>query len=129
MSRVDVRVSVIPPAEAIVPSLEERFDRALVESVEETVAAVLGEEVAASFSSYFHTSLGLSREDLPSHLKELSSILDKVFGVGGSVLARAIVRRLCAKLGLSLVRKQNSSFVECVEDIKKIMLKGQSQVG
>ena len=109
--------------------LEERFDSALVESVEETIAAVLGNDVAESFGYHFYACLGLSREDIPSHLKELSSTLEGSFGVGGSVLGRAIVRRLCAKLGLSLVQKQDSSFVECIEDVEKILLKGQEQVG
>jgi hypothetical protein len=48
-----------------VPRLEERFDRALVESVEETIAAVLGKKVAESFSYHFYAYLGLSREDIP----------------------------------------------------------------
>jgi hypothetical protein len=111
------------------PSLEERFNRALIESVEETITTVLGKKVAESFGSYFHAHLGLSGEDIPSHMKELSSTLEGLFGVGGSVLGRAIVRRLCAKLGLSLVQKRDSSFVECIEDVKKILLEGQGQVG
>jgi hypothetical protein len=102
-----------------------RFDRALIESVEEIISAVLGEKVAESFRYHLYTYLGLSREDIPSHLKELFTVLEGTFGVGGSVLGRAIVRRLCMKLGLSLVQKQNSSFVECVEDVKKMLLKGQ----
>jgi hypothetical protein len=129
MSTVDCGVSALPHNTIVVPNLEERFDRALVESVEETITNVLSENVAASFGSYFQAHLGLSREDIPSHLKELSSTLDRVFGVGGSVLGRAIVRRLCTKLSLSLVRKQNSSFVECIEDVKKILLEEQGQVG
>ena len=119
---------MLPPNKAIVPSLKS-FDRALVESLEETIIAVLGKQVAESFIYYFHNHLGLSREDIPLHVEELSSTLDGVFGVGGTVLGRATVRRLCAKLGLSLVQKQNSSFVECIEDAKKILLKGQGQVG
>jgi hypothetical protein len=102
-----------------------RFNRTLVESVEETIAAVLGKSVAEAFDSHLSAYLGLSREDIPSHVKELSSALNGSFGVGGSVLGRAIVRRLYGKLGLSLDQKQNSSFVECIEDAKKILLKGQ----
>ncbi len=113
----------------MLPSLEERFDRALVESVEEAITDVLSKQVAESFVHYFHDHLGLSREDIPSHLKELSSTLHELFGVGGSVLGRMIVRRLCVKLGLSLVQKQNSSFVECIEDVKKILLEEQGKVG
>jgi hypothetical protein len=105
--------------------LGERFDRALVESVEETLVAALSKQVAESFVYYFHDHLGLSREDIPLHVEEFSSTLERLFGVGGSVLGRAIVRRLCSKLSLSLVQKQNSSLVECVEDVKKILLKAQ----
>ena len=100
-----------------------RFGRALIESVEEIISAVLSRNVAEAFAYHFYAYLGLSREDIPSHLKELSSTLDGSFGVGGRVLARAIVRRLYQKLGL--VQKSDSSFVECIEDAKKILLKGQ----
>ena len=106
-----------------------RFDRALIESVEEIISAVLSRNVAEAFAYHFYAYLGLSREDIPSHLKELSSTLDGSFGVGGRVLARAIVRRLYQNLGLSLVQKSDSSFVECIEDAKKILLKGQGQIG
>jgi len=109
----------------MVPSLEERFNKALVESVEETIAAVLGRTVAEAFDRHLFAYLGMSREDIPSHLKELSSALNGSFGVGGGVLGRAIVRRLCAKLGLSLDQKQNSSFLECIENVKKILLQAQ----
>ncbi|MGA2460742.1 MAG: hypothetical protein ABSF82_04915 [Candidatus Bathyarchaeia archaeon] len=102
-----------------------RFNRTLVESVEETIAAVLGKNVAEAFDRHCSAYLGLSREDIPSHVKELSSALNGSFGVGGGVLGRAIVRRLCAKLGLSLDQKQNSSFAECIENVKKILLKEQ----
>jgi hypothetical protein len=112
-----------------VPSLEESFERALVESVEETLTAVLSKQVAESFVNYSHAHLGRSREDIPLHVEELSSTLDELFGVGGSVLGRAIVRRLSAKLGLSFVQKKNSSFVECIEEVKKILLMEQGQVG
>jgi hypothetical protein len=89
----------------------------------------LSRNVAEAFADHFYAYLGLSREDIPSHLKEFSSTLDGSFGVGGSVLGRAIVRRLCTKLGLSFVQKSGSSFVEYIEDVKKILLKGQGQVG
>jgi len=53
----------------------------------------LGSSVAEAFGYHFYAYLGLSREDIPSHLKEFSSALDGSFGVGGRVLARAICRK------------------------------------
>jgi hypothetical protein len=106
------------------PSLEVRFNRTLVESVEETIAEVLGRRVAEAFSYHFHASIGLSKEDVPSHLQELSSELMGSFGVGGAVLGRAIVRKLSAKLGLSSVQKPDGSFVERIEELKKMFLMG-----
>jgi hypothetical protein len=104
-----------------------RFNRTLVESVEGTIAAVLGQNVAEAFGHRFYADLGLSREDIPLHLTELSSALDGSFGVGGGVLGRAIVRRLYAQLGLTLVQTPNSSLVERIEDAKKMFLMGDSK--
>ena len=83
----------------MLPSLEERFDRALVESVEEAITDVLSKQVAESFVHYFHDHLGLSREDIPSHLKELSSTLHELFGVGGSVLGADDCSKIMREVG------------------------------
>jgi hypothetical protein len=124
MTTVDCWQASLTPDVAEAPSLEERFSRTLVESVEETISAVLGKNVAEAFAYHFHSSVELTREEIPSHLKELSSALKWSFGVGGTVLERAIVRRLYSKLGLTLVQKPDCSFVECIEDAKKMFLVG-----
>ncbi len=100
----------------------------VVESVEETIAGILGKSVAEAFAYHFHSSVELTREEIPSHLKELSSALTWSFGVSGAVLERAIVRRLYAKLGVSLVQKPKCSFVECIEEAEKRFLVGDHKV-
>ena len=115
---------LLAPNEIEVLRLEIRFNTALVESVEETIAAVLGRTVSEAFTYQLHAYLGISREDIPSHLKELSLALDGSFGVGGAVLRRSIIRRLCRDLGLSLVQKPNSSLVESIEETKELFLMG-----
>ena len=103
---------------------EARFDKALIESVEETVGAILGLTVIDAFRYHLYAYLGLSREDIPSHLNELSSVLSQSFGVAGPVLGRAMVRRLSAKLGLSLVQYSNTSLVESIDEMKRLYLAG-----
>jgi hypothetical protein len=99
---------------------EERFNRVLVKSVEETITTVLGGNVAEAFGYHFYAFLGLTRDEIPSHVEELCSALVESFGVGGRVLERAICRSLFGELGLSLVQKPDCSLVMCAEDAKKM---------
>jgi len=112
-----------------VTSPEARFNSTLNKSIVETIAAVLGRSVAAATSYYLHAFLGLSTENIPTHLKEFFNALTRSFGVGGEVLGRAIVRSLYAELSLSLVQNSNYSLVEYVEDAKKMFLKGLKDKG
>ncbi len=106
------------------PSLEARFNKTLVESIGETITQILGPQVAEAFAGHLHAHLGLSREDIPSHLKEVFSALDGSFGVGGAVLGRAIIRRICIALGLGFDQKPSSSWVESIEETKRLFLAG-----
>jgi hypothetical protein len=99
---------------------EELFNRVLVKSVEETITTILGGNVAEAFGYHFYAFLGVARDEIPSHLKELCSALVESFGVGGRVLERAICRRLYAELELSLVQKPDCTLPMCAEDAKKM---------
>lgn len=107
-----------------VASLQESFNKALDKSIMGTITAVLGRNVAEATLYHLYSFLGLSTEDIPTHLKEFFIALTGSFGVGGEVLGRAIVRKLYAELSLTLVQKQNCSLVEYVEDAKSIFLNG-----
>lgn len=105
--------------------LEERFNRALNEAIVETITAVLGRNVAAATSYHLYAYLGLSTEDIPTHLKEFFNALNGSFGAAGAVLGRTIVRRLYEELGLTFVQKPDGSLVEYVEDAKKKFLNSE----
>jgi hypothetical protein len=100
---------------------EQRFNIALVKSIEDSIEVVLGR---ATFPAYHvYAFLGLSREEVPAHLHEFFNALTQLFGQSGEVLARRTVRKLYAELALSLVLKPNDSMVECIENGKKMFLK------
>lgn len=111
-----------------VASLNDWFNRVLDKSIGGTITAVLSRDVSVALSYHLSAFLGLSTEDIPTHLKEFFIALTGSFGVGGEVLGRAIVRKLYAELGLTLVQKPNGSLVEYVEDAKRIFLNGQLDI-
>jgi hypothetical protein len=79
----ELLADLLAPNEIEVLRLEIRFNTVLVESVEETIAAVLGRTVSEAFCYHFYAYPEISRTDIPSHLNELSLALDGSFGVGG----------------------------------------------
>ena len=89
-------------------SLEERFDNALTKSVEETISEVLGKNVSDAFGYHLYAYLGLSSADIPTHLNEFFTALIGSFGVGGKVLGGRMIRKLYAKLDLTLTESNSS---------------------
>jgi hypothetical protein len=110
-------------------SPEERFNSALIKSIEETIAEVLGRNVADAFSHHLHAYLGISPAEISSHLNEIFAALKGSFEVGGRVLGGRIVRKLYAELGLTLpasnmlLYDDPHEYVKRVEEAKKMFLK------
>jgi hypothetical protein len=107
--------------------LEQRFNSALLKSIEESIAAFLSRDTSSAYHVYGF--LGLSREEIPAHLKEFFDALTRLFGVSGEVLGRRIIRRLYEELGLSFVQKPNGSLVDHVDDARRMFLDGLRSKG
>jgi hypothetical protein len=90
-----------------------KFNAALVESVEETIAGVLGEKVAEAFFSYLANSKGVRKNQLASRPDICFSTLEEIFGLTSKTLEKRIVGKLYLKLGLEFVTS-NTSLVDCV---------------
>jgi uncharacterized membrane protein len=93
----------------------------LVESVEETVAQVLGQKVAYALFHALRANHGVVRDELPYRLETLTSLLAGLGAAGTEVLMRAIARRLYRKAGLEFQVKAGYGLAEYVEDAKRML--------
>ena len=92
------------------------FDDLLLESIEETITVLLSREVVDALYECLRTVHSISREQVPSRLNILSSVLDKTFGPRGSAtISRAIARKFYSKLALTFSNNPGGSLPEHVE--------------
>lgn len=98
---------------------ESEFDRALLDSMDETLAEVLSAEFREKFYNHLEVRLGIKKTALPSRLEDLASVLSTTFGSAGSlVLGRAIAKKLCAKLGIPFIEKKGYTLLDYFREAK-----------
>jgi hypothetical protein len=98
---------------------ESEFDRALLDSMDETLAGVLSAEFREMFYNYLEVRLGIKKTALPSRLDDVASALSTTFGSAGSlVLGRAIAKKLCSKLGIPFIEKTGYTLLDYFREAK-----------
>jgi hypothetical protein len=106
--------------------VEGGFNGLLLESIDETLTALLSRGVVDSLYLHLQTVHSISRDEVPSKLGISVSILEGVFGVKGSrTICKAIARNLYTKLGLEFFDFPGRSFLEYVERAKIKFKKNQ----
>ena len=91
----------------------------LLESVGETIHALLGDEPQRVLFERLGNDFHLKREEIPNRLGDFQTALSALLGAGSPVLVRAITRRLCGKLGISFVRKDEYDFEAYIADCSR----------
>jgi len=59
----------------------------------------------------------LTREDIQNNPAVFASGLEKIFGVGASVIEESIVKNLYCKLGIKYEKKKGARFGDYLQDI------------
>ncbi len=95
------------------------FNSQLIDSVDETITSVLGGAILLATYRFLANEYGITREHIPGRLDEFDSSLEKMFGVGGTTLSRAIAKRFWAKLGLEFVPTRNKRLVDYVNEARE----------
>jgi hypothetical protein len=88
----------------------DEFGHFFIECVEQTLTDLLGAKVREALLDYLARHDRLSRGDILGHPRELSILLDKIFGKGGITIERHIMRRLYAILEWEYVETSNFNF-------------------
>ena len=101
------------------------FNDGLAAITSETIASVLGRTVWEAYANYLRNSVGFSVDEIPAHLRALFNSLRQLFGVGGDVLAKRIVKSLYAEYGIELTIREGRSLEDYVEELKERFLRGR----
>ncbi len=73
------------------------FNELLLEAIEEALST-LGEAPKAQIYLYLEHNFNMPKEQIPTRLEDLSSALDKMFGLGARYLEILFMKNLHAKL-------------------------------
>jgi hypothetical protein len=96
------------------------FNQMFAESVEETIAGLLGRTVSRAFTTHLQAYLGLGLEEIPNRPDLLFKALQGSFGAGaGDRVGKYIVRKLYLKAGIQFVENDGGTLVEYVEALKR----------
>jgi len=96
------------------------FNENLLDSIEDAVKSVLGEEVLESLFVNLQTFHGLTREEIPRRLDVFFPALERAFGnTSGKTVGRFIIKVLYVRLGLEFNNKSNRLLLDYVEDARR----------
>jgi hypothetical protein len=100
------------------------FDQLLVESVDQTLADLLGERVRNQI--YDHLAIHhnptpedpTQKIDIPQRIDDVYGFLDKAFASAGRTIGRTILRQLFDRLGYEFVDVPGFGFIDYLEAVK-----------
>ena len=100
------------------------FKRILLEVVDDALAS-LGESARQAIYFHLETKFGLPKSEIPSHLEDFDSGLEKIFGPGARFLEIMIMRKLHAKLNQPMLWDEDKGplFVDYVSAARQSFLK------
>jgi uncharacterized membrane protein len=99
--------------------LGREFNDALIESIDETITALLSRAVVDALYTHLETNHSIARDEVPYRLDTLLTILEKIFGVSSSqTITKAIASRFYLKLGLEFTAKPSHTLLEYVEEAR-----------
>jgi len=99
---------------------QNNFSEILLAAVEESLSS-LGDSPKQAILFHLEVSFNIKKENIPVNLTEFAKALEKIFGPGASYLEKLIVKRLYEKLGLKFEGAESRDFLECVDNVKKLL--------
>jgi len=93
-------------------------DAVLLEDIDEALM-VLGESVRAAIYLYLERYHSLKKDEIPQRLENFSKAMRKIFGSGGPVIEKLILKRLCQKLNVNYESVKDKEFQAAVEETMK----------
>ena len=99
---------------------KKNFDEVLLEALDDALTS-LGESIKHSIYFHLEKKFKLSKNEIPSRLKDLKEGLEKIFGVGAQFIEILIMKNLYKKIGKPLEWKEGTelAFLEYVSAARK----------
>ena len=98
----------------------EYFNQTSVDSVEEGVRSVLGQQVMESLFVRLERFDDLTRDEIPNRLDTFFGALEKAFGkTSGRTIGRFIIKVLYVRLGLEFDGRSNRMLPDYVNDARR----------
>jgi hypothetical protein len=94
------------------------FDKLFIEAVDEGLD-VLGDSGRQMIFFHLEKSCSVKRHEIPDRPEAFAEGLEKIFGVGATVIEKLIVKSLYLKLGLKYEDKEERPFADYVNDLKE----------
>jgi hypothetical protein len=97
--------------------VEEKLNVLLVESINETISALLSRKVVDALYGYLQKVHSIAKDEIVCKPEILCSVLEKTFGSPSSrTICKAIAKRLYAKLELSFYDNPGRTFLQYLEE-------------
>ncbi len=90
----------------------------MVESIDETITALLSRSVVDALYAHLQTSYSISRDEVPNRLDALSATLEKIFGARSQTITKAIAGKFYLKLRLEFTVNPSRTLLEYVDEAK-----------
>ena len=108
------------------------FKELIDAAVNETIVELLGENVSKPFFEYLRDVMGIPRDCVPQQLETVFSTMERLFGIAGRTIGRAIIRNLYKNLGLRFAENPSYHLTDYVEEalfdyVKQIILLSEGQ--
>jgi hypothetical protein len=95
------------------------LDRLLVESLDESFAAILGEIPKKTLFDLFEKNRAITKNRIPEKLNEFTTAMDTVFGTTTSrVLESIVVKGLYSKLALTYIERPDWRLLDYMTEAK-----------
>jgi hypothetical protein len=94
-------------------------DGLLMESIDETFTALLGQDVKNALYARMVKRRALDKEDIPERLDDFDECMQETFGRAAAVIEKSILARFYNKLGLNFSSRTYYAFPDCVDATKK----------
>ena len=76
---------------------------------------------AKQYTSTFKICMASKKDEIPDKIEEFADGLRKIFGLGATVIEKAIIKSLYAKIGMKHEGKKGYSFLAYVKDAENVI--------
>lgn len=96
------------------------FDKILLEAIDEGLD-VLGNGGKYMVFFYLERNCSIKKRDIPKNPEAFIKGLEKIFGVGTSVLEKIILKRICSKLSLKYEEREGQTLIDFLKEVNLVI--------